>query len=84
MNEYSGPCAKRAFASCSAARLANGDTVPAASLQYVQSTKTMPGLQNEVLAVWEKTERMSDAYKQIDELSLRRKRNPRPWPYLPP
>jgi len=44
----------------------------------------MPGLQKEVLAVWEKTERMSDAYMQIDELSLRRKRNPRPRPYLPP
>src|SRR6266542_68153 len=43
-----------------------------------------PGLQNEVLAVWEETEPMSHAYKQIDELSLRRKRNPRPWPYLPP
>src|SRR6266568_7782398 len=46
--------------------------------------KKMPGLQNEVLAVWEKTEPMSDAYKQIDVLSFRRKRNPRPWPYLPP
>ena len=57
--------------------------VTAAGLRYFASTKKMPGLQI-VLAVWEKTEPMSDAYRQIDELSLRRKRNPRPWPYLPP
>src|SRR6266545_2297687 len=57
--------------------------VTAAGLRYFARKKSQE-LQNEVLAVWEETEPMSYAYKQIDELSLRRKRNLRPWPYLPP